>query len=138
MWNAQIIQKLGKVRSQYRALRDPEYRRQLKMEAEGELPYVRAMIAKHKFLMFSKTTCPFCYEAKEAMDKELPGQYEVIELDLMENVSAIQDALKIVTGARSVPRVFVAGDFIGGGDETVKKQQNGELKQLVAGVQGSV
>lgn len=140
MWNAQIIQKLQKVKSEYRALRDPEYRKQLKREAEGELPYVREMIAKHPFLMFSKTTCPFCFNAKEAMNKEMgsEGQYTVIELDLMDNGPAIQDALKIVTGARSVPRVFVGGEFIGGGDDTVEKQKTGELKQKITVVQGRV
>lgn len=138
MWNAEIIKKLEKVKSQYRALRDPEYRRKLKIEAQGEVPYVRAMIAKHPFLMFSKTTCPFCFDAKEALNKEIPDKYEVIELDLMENCSAIQDALKIVTGARSVPRVFIGGEFVGGGDDTVEKQANGELKRLIVAAAGSV
>ena len=32
----------------------------------------------------------------------------------------IQDALAEITGARSVPRVFVGGAFIGGGDDTVR------------------
>ncbi|GMI28537.1 hypothetical protein TeGR_g12378 [Tetraparma gracilis] len=138
MWNAQIVQKLGKVRSQYRALRDPEYARKLKLEAQGEVPYVRDMIARHDLLMFSKTTCPFCFKAKEALDKECKGEYEVVELDLMDNASAIQDALKIVTGGRTVPRVFVGGEFIGGGDDTVEKGQSGELGRLVQAAKGRV
>jgi hypothetical protein len=39
----------------------------------------------------------------------------------------IQDALYEVTGARSVPRVFVGGEFIGGGDDTAAKAASGEL-----------
>lgn len=44
----------------------------------------------------------------------------------------IQDALAELTGARSVPRVFVGGQFIGGGDDTARKASNGELKRLFA------
>lgn len=43
----------------------------------------------------------------------------------------IQDALGDLTGARSVPRVFIGGKFIGGGDDTVRKADSGELKQLL-------
>jgi len=133
MWNAEIVKKFAKIKSQYKALRDPEYRRKLKEEAKGEVVYVRGQIAQHKVLMFSKTTCPFCFKAKEALNKELGGEsaYEVIELDLVDNGPAIQDALKIVTGGRTVPRVFINGQFIGGGDDTVSKQASGELKELL-------
>lgn len=46
----------------------------------------------------------------------------------------IQDALYEVTGARSVPRGFVGGKFIGGGDDTAAKAASGELAQLLAAV----
>jgi glutaredoxin 3 len=45
--------------------------------------------------------------------------------------SDIQDALLEITGGRSVPRVFVDGKFIGGGDDTAAKAANGELKTLL-------
>lgn len=32
---------------------------------------------------------------------------------------------------RQVPRVFVNGKFIGGGDDTVAKVKSGELKKLI-------
>lgn len=52
-------------------------------------------------------------------------------LPVGDNIIDIQDALYEVTGARSVPRVFVGGKFIGGGDDTAAKAANGELKQLL-------
>ena len=55
----------------------------------------------------------------------------VMQLDERQDGDAIQDYLNQLTGGRSVPRVFVAGKFIGGGDDTVAKQQSGELKQLL-------
>jgi glutaredoxin len=41
------------------------------------------------------------------------------QLDQRADGDAIQDALQQITGGRSVPRVFVDGTFIGGGDDTV-------------------
>lgn len=40
---------------------------------------------------------------------------------------AIQDYLKKITGARSVPRVFIGGKCIGGGSETRALQDQGKL-----------
>ena len=54
-----------------------------------------------------------------------------VQLDERQDGEAIQDYLNQLTGGRSVPRVFVAGKFIGGGDDTVAKQQSGELKQIL-------
>lgn len=57
-----------------------------------------------------------------------------MDTNFSDDVSIIeaQDALGEITGARSVPRVFVGGKFIGGGDDTVSKAANGELAQLLA------
>jgi glutaredoxin 3 len=58
----------------------------------------------------------------------------LVQLDNLpagDNIIDIQDALYEVTGARSVPRVFVGGKFIGGGDDTAAKAANGELQQLL-------
>jgi len=35
-----------------------------------------------------------------------------------------------MTGGRTVPRVFVGGKFVGGGDDTVALAASGELKRL--------
>jgi glutaredoxin 3 len=43
----------------------------------------------------------------------------------------IQDACAELTGARSVPRVWVGGKFIGGGDDTARLAGSGELKQML-------
>ena len=39
------------------------------------------------------------------------------QLDGRADMDDIQDALKDITGARSVPRVFVGGQFVGGGGQ---------------------
>jgi glutaredoxin 3 len=55
-----------------------------------------------------------------------------VQLDKESEGSAIQDILLSITGGRSVPRVFINGKFIGGGDETAAAAANGTLAQLLA------
>ena len=43
----------------------------------------------------------------------------------------VQDALLKLTGGRSVPRVFVDGKFIGGGDDTAAMARDGRLKAML-------
>ncbi|XP_003367569.1 glutaredoxin [Trichinella spiralis] len=43
----------------------------------------------------------------------------------------MKDALEELTGARSVPRVFIDGKFIGGADDTKRLHENGELSQML-------
>ena len=56
----------------------------------------------------------------------------VVELDERDDGPAIQAYLGELTGGTSVPRVFVGGKFIGGGDDTVAKQRSGELRKMLA------
>ena len=44
---------------------------------------------------------------------------------------AIQNYLQTLTGERSVPRVFVAGKFIGGGSDVRALQDQGKLVPLL-------
>ena len=46
-------------------------------------------------------------------------------------MGAIQNYLQQITGARSVPRVFINGKFYGGGDETAAGARNGDLKNRI-------
>ena len=46
-------------------------------------------------------------------------------------MNSLQNELASRTGARSVPRVFVAGECIGGGDETAALAQSGELRKML-------
>ncbi|XP_002125050.2 glutaredoxin-2, mitochondrial-like [Ciona intestinalis] len=91
---------------------------------------VEAEISNNKVLVFSKTYCPYCKMAKDALN-EANIDFSVIELDKRNDGSAIQDVLNEITGARSVPRVFINGKCIGGGSETKALQVQGKLAQMV-------
>nr|XP_002125050.1 glutaredoxin-like [Ciona intestinalis] len=91
---------------------------------------IESEISKNKVQVFSKTYCPYCKMAKDAL-KAAGIDYNVMELDNRSDGSAIQDVLKEMTGARSVPRVFINGKCIGGGSETKALQVQGKLVQMV-------
>ncbi len=93
--------------------------------------FVRSAIAGKKVVVFSKTTCPYCTKAKSALASVglAAGHPDlhIIELDARSDGAAVQAALGF-TGATTVPRVFVGGEFIGGGDDTARLARSGELK----------
>ena len=57
------------------------------------------------------------------LDKESPGGF---------SGESIQQELGRRTGATSVPRVFIDGKFIGGGDDTARLAASGALTKLLA------
>ncbi len=63
-------------------------------------------------MVFSKTYCPHCLRAKRVLDAELgKSKYVVMELENRSDCAAIQDYLRQLTGARTVPRVFLQWSF---------------------------
>ena len=48
-------------------------------------------------------------------------------LDTRDDCEEMQDALGEITGARSVPRVFIDKEFIGGGTDVRKMHKSGDL-----------
>ncbi|XP_012230648.1 uncharacterized protein [Linepithema humile] len=89
---------------------------------------VNELIAKDSVVIFSKTYCPYCKMAKEVFDS-LNKTYTAIELDDREDAQDIQDVLAEITGARTVPRVFLNGECLGGGTDVKKLYQSGELQK---------
>lgn len=62
------------------------------------------------------------------MFESLKKSYTAIELDNREDAQDIQDVLGEITGARTVPRVFLNGECLGGGTDVKKLFDNGELE----------
>ncbi|XP_075473046.1 glutaredoxin 2 [Ascaphus truei] len=91
---------------------------------------VQEMVSQNSVVIFSKTSCPYCTMAKEAFN-DINVSYKTVELDQQEHGNQIQEALLQITGARTVPRVFVNGTCIGGGTETRKLKEDGKLLELV-------
>ena len=77
-----------------------------------------------KAKVYTTIHCPFCVRAKELLDSQ-GIDYETI--DLSDNPEELM-ALKERTGMRTVPQIFIDGEFIGGFQELVAFQNSGQLK----------
>ncbi|KAK7888863.1 hypothetical protein WMY93_024423 [Mugilogobius chulae] len=92
--------------------------------------YVQEVVSQNCVVIFSKTTCPYCKMAKNVFN-EIGANYKVIELDQHNDGRKLQDALAQMTGARTVPRVFINGNCIGGGSDTRQLHQQGKLLPMI-------
>ncbi|XP_046405507.1 glutaredoxin-2, mitochondrial-like isoform X2 [Ischnura elegans] len=100
------------------------------MGDEDVKKFVEEKIKGDKVVLFSKSTCPYCVQAKKLFES-LGYTYTAIELDKMPNGPSIQDYLGQKTGARTVPRVFIKGKCIGGASDTKQLHDEGRLLALL-------
>ncbi|CAF4701923.1 unnamed protein product, partial [Rotaria sp. Silwood2] len=72
-------------------------------------------------------------KAKNILSKyKLDNNYHVLELDhLSSKADQYQNELGKLTGAHTVPRVFINGKCIGGGDDTMALERRGDLERLL-------
>lgn len=96
------------------------------------LQYIENLIRMNPVMVFSKSYCSYSQRAKNILSKYLGGNFAVLELDQIYTGSTVyQDKLQLLTGERTVPRVFIGGKFVGGADQIEILDKNGNLKQLL-------
>ncbi|CAK8986523.1 unnamed protein product [Durusdinium trenchii] len=102
---------------------------------------VEELLSKHSVVLFSKEWCPFCKKAKDAFES-IEASIFIKELEdsekkpIVEEPMAFQEYLAAKTNAgKSVPKGFIQGQFIGGGDDIVDLNKRGVLleKCIAAG-----
>ncbi len=82
-------------------------------DAETMLRYINPEAAKPKLVsLFTKVGCPFCARAKEMLKED---GYEYEEIVLGQNVTT--RSLRAVTGATTVPQVYIDGKYVGSSEE---------------------
>ena len=100
---------------------------------------VAEKIQSCKVLLLSKEYCPFCQKAKAVLTG-LQVPFEVVELmdtqkqPLVEDPEAVMDYMQKLTGGRTVPRLFIAGKFIGGCEpwlQTLRHLDHMLIRQVV-------
>lgn len=96
--------------------------------------YVDDLINKHKVVVFSKTYCPYCAKTKHILSKYNIKDIVIVELDELEDCEKIRSYLATIGGARSVPKVFINGQFIGGADDTASMDAQQKLKPLLESI----
>ncbi|KAF2364348.1 Glutaredoxin eukaryotic/virial [Trinorchestia longiramus] len=102
---------------------------------EALLNSIKEKISSNCVVIYEKPSCPYCRMAKKVFE-DLGVTFVDIDINKEPNTSAIQDALLEITGARSVPRVFVGGKCIGGGSETKALHASGELQKMIKACEG--
>ena len=84
---------------------------------------VRQLVAEKKVVMFGKITCPFCMEAKKILrDLDIPFN-EVIT----DSQGSLFDSVKLVSGQKTVPNIYIGGVHIGGCEDLKTKIKNGQV-----------
>jgi glutaredoxin 3 len=99
------------------------------MADSKEYQFVQKLISENAVVMFSKPSCPYCKMAKEVLDN-LGVDYVLEEIDHRPDCSKLQEIFQMITGARTVPRVFIGGKCIGGGSEAYSLHNQGKLEPL--------
>jgi glutaredoxin 3 len=86
----------------------------------------------NQVIVWSKSYCPYCQQTKNVF-RSLSANTNIVvhELDRRPDGHAIQQELLNMTGQRTVPSVWVDGQFIGGNDATQRAHRNGELEKLI-------
>jgi len=78
--------------------------------------------------VFSKSYCPYC-KATKALLTEKGAKFYAIELDQVDDGSAIQNALREMNGQSSVPNIYIGQKHIGGNSDL--QAQKSELEDLL-------
>ena len=94
---------------------------------------VKQLVEQHPVLVLSKTYCPYCREAKQILGgyEALEGKMEIVELDTIEKGAEMQDAASKVSGQKTVPQIWIGGEFIGGCSDLKAKKESGDLDKLI-------
>eukprot|EP00116_Pleurobrachia_bachei_P018527 sb/3478789/ len=88
-------------------------------------------IKDNKVFMISKSYCPFCVKARKYLDQAGFKDCKIVEIENRKDCAAIQDYCAKIAGSRSVPKVWINGKFLGGGDETEAAFKNGSLQKML-------
>ena len=97
--------------------------------------FMNSKIQSGKVVVFIKPTCPYCRRTQELLS-QLPfkqGLLEFVGIQILYLIGAIgdtteiQDYLQQLTGARTVPQVFIGKECIGGYTDLVNIHERGEL-----------
>ena len=79
-------------------------------------------------VIYSTQYCPYCVRAKVLLTQK-GQQFE--EIDIGGN-PVLRNKMQQLSGAYTVPQIFIAGKAIGGCDELYQLEQDNLLDQLLA------
>ncbi|XP_005093031.1 glutaredoxin [Aplysia californica] len=95
-----------------------------------EQALVNDLVSKNKVVVFSKTHCPHCSDSKTLLTT-MGVNYKTVELDKLQEGGEVQNVLGQMTDARTVPRIFISGQCVGGNSDLKTLNASGELQDLL-------
>ncbi len=78
--------------------------------------------------MYTTQVCPFCIRAKMLLKQR--GVTEIEEIRIDQNPEQ-RDEMMAITGRRSVPQIFIGSTHVGGCDDLVELDKNGQLLPML-------
>ncbi|XP_059185174.1 glutaredoxin-1 [Centropristis striata] len=98
--------------------------------------FVQTTIKGDKVVLFIKPTCSYCIMAKDVLSKYKfkPGHLECVDISSRSDMDNMQDYFLELTGARTVPRVFIGEECIGGGSDVAALEKSGKLKSMLQSI----
>ncbi|KAM6161527.1 thioredoxin reductase 3 isoform 2-T2 [Erethizon dorsatum] len=91
---------------------------------------LRGLIENNRVMFFSKSYCPHSTRVKELFSS-LGVDYNILELDQVDDGASIQEILLEMTKQKTVPSIFVNKVHVGGCDRVFQAHQSGLLQKLL-------
>lgn len=79
--------------------------------------------------MYTTQVCPYCVRAKALLKQRGVDTIEEIRVDLD---PAQREQMMALTGRRTVPQIFIGATHVGGCDDLMALDQQGQLLPLLA------
>lgn len=89
----------------------------------------------YRVVVFAKSFCPYCDHAIDTLHQYTSSVCAVM-IDHSSFMNEIQNTFQNKTGARSVPRIFIGGKFVGGCDDILRLDEQNKLQQLIKKAEG--
>lgn len=103
------------------------------MDAADTAKWVTDHAVENKVVIFSRSTCPYCVRAIEALRGLVPNDVNVVNLDNNPDYKTIMAYFKEATGAATVPRVYIGGKFYGDCSKVMATKESGDLQEALKG-----
>ena len=82
-----------------------------------------------KVLMYCTAMCPYCVRAEQLLTKKGVNDIEKVRIDIDQDRFA--EMMERSSGRRSVPQIFIGDTHVGGYDDMVDLDMDGELMPLL-------
>jgi glutaredoxin len=90
---------------------------------------IDAIIEKHLVVMFEKTWCPFCASARRLLLEQIGVNVHLIQLDVHPLGKEMQKSIANKTKHKTVPAIYINGEFLGGFEDVNALHDSGELEK---------